>query len=224
MKELDAHWFLRKRLEGLPLSDANKARLITAGRFFVDNVSSRFQGIITPDEIDKFRKRNRIVMSRPTFTTELAVSTIGRSLDEAAAKALNQADVQLFILFYDIHYGFAGALSEIPLAEQEIGGTYEESAAEMVSDATEELGMSMGTGAELFLQLKAERAKAARSLIEDPSGFLLMDSLVDTARRALQTGNAGSHLLGVPAFSIIGVEAARDFYKAIYPLTAPTPS
>lgn len=173
------------------------------------------------DDLSKFKldeQKNGTSLSRPLlcaytlFLYEVCDKFIG-----LARRADSENDIEQFRFFFDFGRGSELVLHSIFGAEEGLSDRGEESRLEATSLASKMLDISTGEAAEGYLRMKRDETYSLGLLRQDPSGFLLLDSVVEKVK-----ADSDFHIgLHTKEYVLAGAEVARDLYKKIYEIAAP---
>jgi hypothetical protein len=139
--------------------------------------------------------------------------------------SLGEIGMSTFIFWYDVAEGLAHTIGGISMAlEAEKESTYR-----ILKFISEQKRENRGTISKHQQKIdvsrwRAEAARAAQLLHDDPSGFTLIDEAVaeikaEVSGRPFHTDLLSIEPFQIPEFVIAGAQTAQTLYKTLYPLT-----
>ncbi|MBI1982469.1 MAG: hypothetical protein HYY87_04220 [Candidatus Levybacteria bacterium] len=175
---------------------------------------------------DKIYQESHKYPSRPL----LCALFLQRKLSEIPIAFMSEPpnNPYAFSLFYDYLTGISSTTGVIEIAEKAIGETSEQATktianhldfADKVAEALTTEGLALDRQINMFLGARRMRERFAKLLEQDPSGFILVDHIVDMLRPSLASNPSKSTSSCVPEFVAAGARLAQKTYKLIYPLT-----
>lgn len=154
--------------------------------------------------------------ARPTLIGHALLSTIHDQYQAQASNSFTRQDIPSFRFFYDIESGMTYSIGTIFQIEVELRGevdnTYKGFLDYMSNEGIEQ---SDSDNVNQYLKLRNNGQVAVDLLKKDPSGFTLVDFIVESEDLPLNI-----NLEGCPEYKKIGRELTRDLYKLIYPMTS----
>jgi hypothetical protein len=139
--------------------------------------------------------------------------------------SLGEIGIGTFIFWYDVAEGLVHTIGGISMA-LEAG---KESMYRIMKFISEQKRENRGTIPKHQQKIdvsrwRAEAARAAQLLRDDPSGFTLIDEVVvemkaEASGRPLHKDLLSIEPFQIPEFVIAGVQTAQTLYKTLYPLT-----
>lgn len=161
-------------------------------------------------------KNVRKRMSRPLLcATILNRHLTDWSIDEARV-ADSKGNKEKFIFLFDFAIGSQLVLTSIIRAEDELSDRGEDQRLQVSSYMNKTPNKPTSKMTKEYLYMKREDDGLLRLLLKDPSGFLLVDSLVKRA----ETDTALLDFC-VKEYLLAGAETAGDLYKKFYKIAAP---
>lgn len=193
---------------------------------FIPMVRSRFIGGLGErsrilDDLSQYRLDAQRIMgrslSRPLLCASFSLDDVGEQCMDAARGADSENDIEKFRFFFDFAIGSRLVLKSISQAENELHDSGEDMRLKVASYTGSVLNRSTSEVAEKYLFMRKESADFLDFLRRDPSGFLLLSSLVEKVE-------AGSDLRikhCTKEYVLGGAEISRDLYKELYGIAAP---
>lgn len=164
--------------------------------------------------INELFKQRGFVSSRAAACA-LYVLLVRKYFLTEAENGLNENSPRFFRFYYDFAVGFGAVVGKIGDAANKDHDRMDSHIAENVTDIFGQA--STGEEAEKYLRTKADVAKNAELLKEDPTGFLLADHIVANIR---QGGDFAKSNVSVE-YAVAGAELARDLYRETHRIAAP---
>jgi len=164
-------------------------------------------------QIREFYKSNGKSLSRATLCAAL-VREMRQSWGEQVQVALYIGDAATYRFLFDIDMGLAGTVSRVILAEEEIAGKTQDLISEGVATIGELANVPISKQSEEFLAISQETKTGADLLIEDPSGFSLVDAYIEELEAREET------LAPEKAYMVAGAKHAAALYKLAYAISA----
>ena len=134
-------------------------------------------------------------------------------------------EIGTFVFWYDVAEGLAHTMGAISMAL----GAENESTYRLLEFLSEQERENRGTLPKQQQKIavsrwRAEAARAAQLLHDDPSGFTLIDEAVaeikaEASGRPLHKDLLSIEPFQIPEFVIAGAQTAQTVYKTLYPLT-----
>lgn len=155
-------------------------------------------------------------LSRPMLTVNFLNDAMLPLCMSLAKRSLLEGSMPAFRFAVDFAVGIAGILGRVKVSEFDIAGDADNIAVRLLSEKTRALkqNKSISDETDQYLALRSEMNKVGKQLIEDPTGFRLVDShvvkLESDAR--IDTRQAREYVLA-------GAKLARDLYKELYQMT-----
>jgi len=153
------------------------------------------------------------------ITQDLLVTSMEIGLHEYA---LGEIGIGTFVFWYDVAHGLSHTIGAVSMA---LDAKKESTYRAMTFVDTEERGAFPKQQQEIdVIRWRAEAARAAQLLHDDPSGFTLIDEAVaeleaEAGGRPLHKDLLAIEPFQIPEFVIAGAQTAQTVYKALYPVT-----
>lgn len=133
-----------------------------------------------------------------------------------AAMQKSNRDLLVFAMYIDFDSGLFNTAQSVCIAEGELKGQSEENYDEIQKAEYEhyKVGATLSEDADMYVRMKALTKSYTDKLIEDKSGFALIDESVRVheARHPLVVMS-----YNIPEFVMIGSRTAQTLYKTVYP-------
>src|SRR3989344_1912489 len=182
----------------------------------------------TQEKIDFFRMANENIkksnehgLSAPVLTTAYIMQNEIKPLDVIASNAIRQGQLKRAIVILDILIGASVAASHLFHGENAIRQGAENEALNLMEKTQDRLPyMNLGDQAQYYLDFKTTTDTASKLMIEDPSGYLLVDEAI------LRINNESTrfqnnfiyHDEAQKVFNFSGGKLFQSLYEIDYPL------
>lgn len=177
---------------------------------------SELRGQLT-DFREFLRKQTGVNPSRPILCARVLSETLSKSLNQMALDSHQAGNKSDFVFWFDVAHGITVTASAIILAEEYIRDNADNIITDRIVRFEEykEKPTAPDVETERYLAMRAEGKEYADLLIEDPSGFLLVDTFVELVKQYKM--RIMPHQ--IPQYVVAGSELAQAAYKATYPWT-----
>jgi len=162
-------------------------------------------------------QKNGTSLSRPLLCAIFLLNNLSDKFMDTARHADSENNIEQFRFFYDFGIGSQLVLHSIFQAEEGLSDRGEDTRVSFLSHVSKKLSKTTGEMVEEYLRMKRDETDSLGLLREDPSGFLLLDSLVEKVK-ADSDLRIGLH---TKKYVLAGAETSRDLYKKIYEIAAP---
>lgn len=232
MKEFEqvvlALWQERERLRGVKpsveelLGIKNRFPLMFSEKDFLDSLE-KGKGLLQ-NELRKYReemeKQTGKKLSRPALCADHLL-VLSANVSHLALACREEENIPGFIAFHDISIGISNIASSLLSAEEEIAEDSDRNIIGAIDEVADWMSTPMSTGerAERYLTIKRRDQNLMPLLIKDPSGFLLVESVVGQLKEKFNQPKSPEPTFLIPEFVIAGAELATKTYKTLYPLT-----
>jgi len=207
-------------------------------RDLFDNVLT--QDLVRPQLVDLQRIEytdKGLRASRPVLCADYIRTWLFLNVEEFFEDYLQKGNRSLFALWFDVASGLAQVSSRVYLAEAGVAGQADEWVASAVATTEEDVARLTPEGVQspdlfgfqigAYKEGMADAETAKTLLIQDPTGFLLIDDSVKQIKgefeKARKDAQKSRSLAQIDTFTIAGAEMAAKVYKKIYPWTENLP-
>lgn len=177
-------------------------------------------------QLDGLRERVRITgesPSRPQLCGRYMLNGMFIPMRDLAFQMYRGGSTEDFMLWHDVGFGVNYVISRIALAEMSVRGNASSQTTEAINEIEERLEVAEAPSvqAQAYMRIMSEAAGVERLLVQDPSGFLLIDESVRQLKYPAQRSHYQQVIMSslVADFVIAGTELAQEGYKRLYPLT-----